>query len=913
MATTPNTRARPDLGVLFSLLAASLPLATAQIAPTAAPAGSAGAPVTLEPVEVTGSRIRSVLGEATAQPVITYTREDFERLGIATLQDFNTYIPQLPTIAWESTPETGYVNLANDGGRTNFNGGLRALGNTATLILVNGRRVPKLGQAMGSDSYDFGGVPISSIERVEVLTDGASAVYGADAMAGVINIILKKEYRGSQLRVTYANTFNSDTANREVSLSSGWRVRNLTLNTTIGWSKTSALSPKDRWYMASNDRRWLGGTDGRANIPAGTGVIRPFVAGTFFPGTTLNNLIIPAGADGRTTTAAQFIAAGPWDATDRFDQPKYQVYGDRMSRNARLQGEYEINPRLAVFFDGSWKKDTSFRPGDYRTISVTNIPVGYPGNPFPIAITVQRVFWEMVPYLETHLATDTYSGLTGLRGKLGKSWRWESGIQHQRSAYSVTGLGSGGTLNTTAITQAKDNPAIRPILLNDGLSNSPNSAAVMQTMLFDGNYSERPTTWNYDAKADGPVWSLPAGDIQAAIGIERREEYANFKISPTDIFGRLATAVERSANSLFAEVQVPLASDKKRWPGLYKASVNFSARRDEYSDFGAGTVPRTSAIWHPFKALALRASIGRGYKAPNLSSVYSPVRESTVSIGAIAAVFDTKRNELVTGPVQQISGGSKDLKAERSENRNFGALLDVPYVKGLSLGIDYYEIKQSDTVGGSLALIVPNYEFRLQRAAPSAADIARNVPGLVTTIDVRPLNLANIRTAGIDYQARYFRRFERVGDFNLRLTATKPKVSKTQSAPNQGIVNNLPGGYWRGTGVLTWSRKAWTLGGTATYTSRYIGRYFPGGTYFNNGTVNKPITLWDAQASYDFAQGRWQPTSWMRHAFRDLRVSANVYNLRGKEPALDPVSKAPILGTVDPRGRRFQATLTKKL
>ena len=76
---------------------------------------------------------------------------------------------------------------------------------------------------------------------------------------------------------------------------------------------------------------------------------------------------------------------------------------------------------------------------------------------------------------------------------------------------------------------------------------------------------------------------------------------------------------------------------------------------------------------------------------------------------------------------------------------------------------------------------------------------------------------------------------------------------------------------------------------------------------------SKPITLWDGQFSYDFAQGRWQPTSWVRHAFRDLRVSVNVYNLRGKEPALDPVSKAAILGAVDPRGRRFQATLTKKL
>ena len=886
--------------------------ATAQTTAVPSTTSSGGATIQLEPVEVTGSRIRSVLGEATAQPLTVYTRAEIDQLGITTMTDLNNYIPQLPTIAWESTPETGFVNLANDGGRSNFNGGLRNLGNTATLLLINGRRVPKLGQAMGLDSYDFGGVPMSAIDRIEVLSDGASAIYGADAMAGVINIILKKDYRGSQLKVSYANTFDSDTANRDVQLSSGFRVGRLTLNTSVGWSKTGALSPQDRWYMSTNDRRWLGGTDGRANIPSGTGLIRTST-GQPFPGTTSNNFVIPANSDGRTVTAADYIAAGPWNGTDRFDQPKYQIYGDRQSRNVRLQGEYEINPKLTAFAEASWKRDESFRPGDYRTISVTNIPAGYPGNPFGVSITLQRVFWEMVPYLQTNLETTTMSGLAGLKGKLARNWRWESGIQHQKSEYSVTGLGSGGNLNTTAITQAVNNPALRPILLNDGLRSSPNSAAVMQAMLFDGNYGERPTTWNYDAKADGPLWSLPAGDIQAAVGLERREEYASFRISPTDIFGRLNTAVERSSNSLFAEVQVPLASERKNWPLVHKASLNFSARRDDYSDFGARTVPRTAGIWHPFKWVALRGSVGQGYKAPNLSSVYSPVRESTVSIGAIAAVIDVKRGgELVTGPVQQISGGNRNLKPERSDNLNLGVVIEVPFIKGLSFGVDYYEIEQSDRVGGSLALIVPNFQERLTRAAPSPEDVARGWPGLVTKIDVTPLNLARLNTKGLDYQARYSRRLGWFGDVNVRLTANKPKTSTIQSAPNQGVVNNMPGGYWRGTGVLGWSRGPWSAGGTATYTSRYIGRYFPGGTYFNNGTINKPITLWDGQAGYDFGRAKWQPRSWARHLFADLRLNVNVYNLLNKEPGLDPVSKAPILGTVDPRGRRFMATLQKR-
>ncbi len=174
------------LGVLFVALAGAQSTAVS----TATSSGSAT--VQLEPVEVTGSRIRSVLGEATVQPVFTYTREELDILGVQQMTDLNNYIPQLPTVAWESTPETGYVNLANNGGRTNFNGGLRNLGNTATLMLINGRRAPKLGTATGSDSYDLSGIPMSAIERIDVLTDGASAIYGADAAAGVINVILKK-------------------------------------------------------------------------------------------------------------------------------------------------------------------------------------------------------------------------------------------------------------------------------------------------------------------------------------------------------------------------------------------------------------------------------------------------------------------------------------------------------------------------------------------------------------------------------------------------------------------------------------------------------------------------------------------------------------------------------------------------
>ncbi|MSU23081.1 MAG: TonB-dependent receptor [Opitutus sp.] len=916
MKTTPRLSPHLRVVALFSLVIAWLAPVTAQTAPAAAPAGRAGAPVTLEPVEVTGSRIRSVLGEATVQPVFTYTREELDILGVQQMTDLNNFIPQLPTVAWESTPETGYVNLANNGGRTNFNGGLRNLGNTATLLLIDGRRAPKLGTATGSDSYDLSGIPMAAIERIDVLTDGASAIYGADAAAGVINVILKKNYRGTQLNVSYGNTFKSDTGSTTVQLSSAYRTGPLALDVSASWSKTNAFSPRDRAFSASNDRRPYGGGDGRGTVPGGRGVIRNQVLTANLPGLNSPTAAIPAGSNGVNVTIADYANSGP--IPDFFDGPQYQVYGDKGLKSLRLGSSYEIKPWLTPFIEANRSEQTSFRPGLPRTVAV-NLPAGYPGNPFGIPVSVRRVYWEMTPYEDTHLSTITNTWQIGVRGRLPKDWRYEAAVQLQKSTYSVTGAGSGGVFQGTTPLNAAVVAGRQPILLNDGLTNSPNSPDVMRSFLIDGNYSERPTLWTYDFKADGAIWKLPAGEAKAAVGLEEQEEYAKFSVVPNDIFGRLKSAASRKSFGMFAEVQVPLASEKKNFPLVNKFSLNVSARRDDYNDFGAKTAPRYGVLWHPFKALALRWSYGEGYKVPNLSSIYGPRTVGNVGIGSAANVFDPKRGgenvfvNVTPGgtsyTVSQISGGNRDLRPESSVTKNMGALLDVPFIKGLSIGADYYDIRQTDRIGGGLVIIVANFEERITRAPTTPADTAKGWPGLITAVDVRSINLASYRATGWDYQLRYFRKFDRVGMFNLRFIASKPKIGEQRGAPNAPIATNIPGTYWRGTGTVVWSKGPVSLGTTANYTSAYLGRYFPGGSYFNSRVQNNAFTIWDVNASYDFARDKWNPTGKWRYLFDDLRLTANVYNAKNQEPQMVSGSAT---GTVDPRGRRYQVALAKK-
>lgn len=286
---------------------------------------------------VTGSRIRGVLGEATVQPVFSYTRADLDRFGVQTFADLRRYIPQLPQTDWNTQLETAFMGSPETGsgaqGLTDFGAGLRNLGGTATLVLLDGRRLPKMGQRFATTAaYDLSGIPLSAVERIEVLTDGASAVYGADALAGVINIILKREYRGSELSASYTNTFSTDTAERQIQLSHGFRQRGFTLMFSGTWSETNSLSPRDRWWSATNDKRPWGGTDGRAPIPGAQGGVRS-IDGSDLPGLNSPQAAIPVGSDGQGLTIADYQSTplpGPLDLAN------YTDFGSRTSEALRL-------------------------------------------------------------------------------------------------------------------------------------------------------------------------------------------------------------------------------------------------------------------------------------------------------------------------------------------------------------------------------------------------------------------------------------------------------------------------------------------------------------------------------------------------------------------------------------------------
>jgi iron complex outermembrane receptor protein len=861
--------------------------------------------VVLENYEVTGSRIRGVLGEATAQPVFTYTRQDLDRMSIQSIGELHRYIPQLSVAQWNRSLETsqGQDTSFNDAGRISFGEGMRGLGNNTTLVLVDGRRVNKLGQAqtvLSVEAYDLNGIPMAAVERIEVLTDGASAIYGADALAGVINIILKKEYTGTELTATYRNTFDTDTAYRALQLSHALRLGKLSLGISLNWNKTNSLAPRDRWFSASLDRRPFGGTDNRSQSPGGAGTIRT-TDGSNLPGLNSPTAAIPTGSTGVNLTVSDFANAGP--IPDRFDAAQFIEYGYRSEWGYRMSGEYEASPVAKIFFEMRGTETKNYSPGSFPIIgrpTTIRLAENYPGNPFGVPIFVERVLWEAHQFAGSTYLINTYSATLGLRGSLWGDWRYQASVNRPWTNYATNG--KGGFLISTfrPVVQGTDT-SLWPILLNDGRVGSP-SAELLEPHFQQRPFQEKPDVWIYDIVADGSVLRLPAGDLKIATGMDLMREAVEFDVDPADTSARLAQGHKREVLGVFGEANIPLVSPSQQVRFIHKLAFNMSARFDEYSDFQSKVVPRVGLMYNPSAWLNIRATYGEGYKVPTLTQLYRPQSTfATTPIGStFEPVFDRARNnEALTGyRTAVVSGGNAALNPEKSKSLNAGILVDVPFVKGLSFSLDYYDIENIDRVA------VPNYQAlfdsypeRIERATPTPAEVAAGLAGQVTRINQTTTNISYMRAKGWDVELRYERAFGRFGELHARVTATKPELSEIQIAANTALIDNLPRQPMRSTGALFWKKGRLDFGTVVTRTE----------SYYTGFDIN-PVQLWDFQAAYEFpSRGN---RKWWARPFSDARISIGVINAFDTEPQF---FRGNHLGTVDPRGRKYEINFRKRL
>jgi len=898
--------------------------APAPNAPRAASAGDRPSPsaseepaIKMEALEVTGSRLRGLLDGATAQPVLTIDAAQIDRLGAQSIGDVLRYIPQLSAFTTgQASTQNGRNALVNtQTGATTFTAGSTQISGTAglvtatirgapagaTLLLIDGKRAPKNNQSRSGDGFDLNGIPLAAVERIEVLLDGASSIYGADAMGGVINVITKKSYRGTEVRLGYENTFDTDVGVRTATLSHGFAAGKLRGFITASWEKSNEMMLRDRNFIASFDRRPFGGIDYRnANIPGGAG--RVSRTGTVpLPGLTVTNSAIPSGTTGASLTAADYANAGA--IADPFDAGAYGQYAAAYERTSLLGNfDYAFRDWLEVYGSVRAAQNRNSQLTTPVQASNLSIPAGYPGNPFGIAVTLNKTFVDLIP---TRTATDdTRAYALGATGRLPKGWRYDASISladsHTRSD------GDAGTSIVAAQITAAIAAGQTPNLFYDGTRvRNPNAPGVIEALTSPTRDEEKDQTWAYSLQVDGPVYELPGGKIATALGFERREEYADFPLrAATDT--TTALSGHNNVNAYFAEVNVPVFGGSFRRPLLQQLSISGSYRHEDYGVGGSSKNPRAGLAWRPAVWLLVRGSYGEGFKVPTLQQRTAPLTVSNSTTAPTAANLDPLRGNTVNPVYPVTRGGKPDLRPEKSENTTAGLVAEVPFVKGLSLSFDWFDNTYTDRIAtllfNQMALLYPE---RITRGARLATDLA-NWSGVVTAADMRAINVGLNQTTGYDLGVRYD---QRTAWGYVQSSVTGTKYTRNVSIPTPGgapspTVNtdSLPVQINGNTFVF---RHAWGVGVVATYRAA------------NRPSTDRAATpaaiRWDLQGNYDFAKAAWvknRESGWIRRALGDTKLSLTIYNMFNTRPPFDDLFM-PDNTVVDARLRRYALSLRR--
>lgn len=879
----------------LTLLAVLPVLAAAQT-----PSSTDPATVQLAPVEVTGSRLRSFAGEIDVNSLISFDRNMIEEQGVQSIGDLKNLIPQL-SVAGGNAFSGAITSGTSIDGIANFQ--LRGLTGNATLVLVDGRRLARTRQTGVGSDYDIYGIPISAIERIEVLPDGGSSVYGSDAIGGVVNIILRKGYRGSEFELAYENTFRSDAHVTRYNLTSGYAVGKLNVNVTANYETQASLAAVDRWWTVSNDRRFIGGGDSRSQFPLG-GRIR-VTTGTF-PGTTTNVLRIPAGSNGRTVTAQDYLNAGVPTDTERYDSAKHTNLINESRRQAyTLRTDYRWREWARPRFDFRWNRAINFGKGDpLGGVQSPTIPAGRPGNPFAVPILVDKFFWEFGYADRKYTTTDT-SVVAGLDGTLPRGWRYSANIQFQKKEPSIEETIN--QWNTALLNAAIADPAQTVIVAHDSRVGPANPTGALDAFFFLNPAGEPNRVWTYDLKADGGVYELPAGAIQTAFGFEAREDYVKFvRRLQNDTTQAAEPKSKRTAQAYFAEVKVPVFSDKKYLPLLRSLTVSGATRYDDYSTGASAQTISNGLSWRPLKWLAFRGNRNEGFKVPLLFETDRNASTVATTFGTTGTfvLFDTARNEQLIGTVQRFLGGNPKLEPEESESLNGGVAIDVPFVKGLTFDVSFWNTEIRNQVN-----TLTNYQdfFTLfpERFVRDPATAAGGLPGRITYIDNSPVNISLRLLSGYDTRLSYTYSSPRLGRFTLNAGATKQTRNRSYLRPGaNGLATvGLANRPLRATGNLNWSRGPWGAGVTHIWQEGYR-------TSVTAGPDWPVYTNWNGQVSYNFSKSALGTRKdWIGRAFDRARLQAAVMNVLDEGLVLSPTGGvAPYL---DPRLRRYTITLRK--
>ncbi|MES2441335.1 MAG: TonB-dependent receptor [Pseudomonadota bacterium] len=849
---------------------------------------------------VTGSRIRGVAPVGSALTALG--RDDIAASGEVST---DRVIKQLPQVFDLGISEN---SRGQSGGNGNIAYGntvnLRGIGPFATLVLVDGHRAVN-----NSRAFDPSVIPTLGLERIEVIADGASAIYGSDAIAGVVNLIPRRSLNGGEFTARYG--ISGDGAYTESQLGAALGKTWATGQVMIAYEHVfrSNLNGNDRDFFRSN-QTGFGGADYRVTRCA--------------PGTLKIGATSYALPDQFTAANAGSLVAGTSNKCD--DLIGQDLFPRQQYDSVNGTFTQEITPWLSVFADGFYSKRKYERLPAYfsSTITVpqTNAffvrPAGFAGTSY----TIDYNFLGDLPRDVSRGSAENWEITPGLRVRLPGDWQFETIFTYGRgNDQSDQVRGQNATALAAALASSDPLTAFDPY----GLHRT--SAA---TLMAISNFVTLSPTLNrfngYEARINGPLFRLPGGEVKVAAGYEG-QEITTLLGSARGAAGTpiVVRTFRRRVDSAYAELIVPLFGPDNAMPGFEKLTLDAAVRYDKYSDVGATTNPKFGINWSPLAGLTFRGSYGTSFRAPLISQIYG---NSNNLFG------QTYQNPAGGAPLTgfAFSGPNLDLKPEEATTWSVGADWDI--ASNLRFGVTYFDVKyvnQVDSYLSDLAILTREAQFagtgiilrgtaardKVLALLASGVTLARGTfpggdPNNVTLyIDGRNNNLGQSTTRGIDVTANYRLDTGSAGSFSLNLNATYLLEFKAAISPAGIPIDRRNTIFFpltfKARGTLAWDLDPVRVQLTATHV----------GGYDNNAVtpIQKVKSYTPVDLSVTWNIGARDPSSFFDGGFSFTLEARNLFDVSPPYVNLAPSvngSGGYDATASNPIGRVFAASVRKR-
>ncbi|MFG6447448.1 TonB-dependent receptor [Roseateles sp. BYS180W] len=878
----------------------------------------------LERVEVTGTAIKRLADES-ALPVQVLSREDIAKAGATTAADI---------VALLSAGAKGLndgASIANGGARDQMGlnaANLRGLGSSSTLVLLNGRRLANFAAPGDEAAVDLNNIPAAAVQRVEVLLDGASALYGSDAIGGVINFITRQDYQGLELDAYAYRTQEGGAGRRTLSLAGGagdlGRDR-FNLFGVLDLQQNDALSTAQRRFISDlRIPERLPHLLSSATFPGNIRLTRDqrdylqaqgfAVTGQTIAGRTINlaapqcqaphSLYLPDGIGGVDACTYDYMR-------DVELYPESRKYSGLLRAVAQLTPEHQLFAEFShaqartAYVSTSNRVDADVPIALIPRLAATGLDQGDPE-----ATVVVRTRLLEAGRRHSELSSSGQRLVLGARGSFA-GWDYDSAINHSRNR--VDERDGAGYLLYDQVMAGFLNGTLNPF----GPNSDAGRALLAQAQVNNNVRQARGTLSSVDAKFSRALTQLAGGDLMLALGAELRREstrsWASDLLLSDNILGdstpgdAQTTQYSRRAWALWSELSAPLTRELE---------LGLALRHDRYQDVGSSSTPKLSLRWQPSRALLLRGAVGTGFRAPTVNDLHRPVRVSTTATLADPVYCAENDNDLgvCADNWETRTYANPKLKPERSVQGSLGLVFEAG--RHFSGSLDYWAITKRDlisTLGDDVILAnLAKYEPLVHRYSENEGlagcdyDATDNS---ICFIELRKENRGRHKASGLDLALQLRELSTGAGQFGLSLQSTYMLRSERQTGNGDPYISNL-GRFvtdgavqrWRHRLSLDWHWQQWS----AALSNQYISGYEDQNNAIdtNSGSVVarnrvRAYSLWDLSAAVALSPA--------------LTLRAGVKNLANTAPPFSNQAYHFISGynpaDSDPRGRAFTLNL----